>query len=148
MFRSTLSSPRFWLISVIVWALVLYTLSALSNVNPVDAPQIPHLDKILHFGFFMGGAFLFTTHLLLKHGVTAHSVIRVVTPILLFAVIGALDEYHQSFTLGRSGNDPFDWLADLLGASMGTHLANLLHPLLLKNLRSSSPEIGPHSSPS
>jgi VanZ family protein len=74
----------------------------------------------------MGGSFLFATHQLLKYGRAAHAMILVATPILLFALIGALDEYHQTFTPGRSGNDPFDWLADLLGAAAGTFLANRL----------------------
>jgi VanZ family protein len=132
MLRRALASPHLWLFAVILWALALYMLSALPSVAPIEGPEIPHIDKVMHFGYFMGGAFLFTTHLLLKHGLGAHSIIRVVTPILFFAFIGALDEYHQTFTPGRSGNDTFDWMADLLGASMGTHLANVLHPLLLK----------------
>jgi len=134
MLRLALASPRFWLISLILWALALYLLSALPRVAPIEGPEIPHIDKVMHFGYFMGGAFLFTTHLLLKHGLGAHAIIRVVTPILLFAVIGALDEYHQTFTPGRSGNDPFDWLADLLGAATGTFLAHRFHPLLVKFL--------------
>lgn len=132
MLRRAIASPRLWLFAVILWALALYMLSALSRVTPVGGPEIPHLDKVMHFGYYMGGAFLFTTHLLLKHGPGVHAIIRVVTPILLFAVIGALDEYHQTFTPGRSGNDPFDWLADLLGASTGVFLANRLYPLLVK----------------
>ena len=36
------------------------------------------------------------------------------------AIIGALDEYHQTFTPGRSGNDPWDLLADTVGAAAGS----------------------------
>jgi VanZ family protein len=35
---------------------------------------------------------------------------------------GAVDEIHQLFTVGRSGGDPFDWLADTLGAAAGVAL--------------------------
>ena len=132
MLRRALVSPRLWLFSVILWAITLFLLSSLPTVPHVDGPQIPHLDKVVHFVYFMGGAFLFTIHLLLKHGRAAQAIIRLATPILLFALIGALDEYHQTFTPGRSGNDPFDWLADVLGATAGTFLAHLLHPLLRK----------------
>jgi VanZ family protein len=125
-------SPRLWLFAVFLWAATLFLLSSLSAVPHVDGPEIPHLDKVMHFGYFMGGAFLFTTHILLKHGPAARPTVRILFPILLFAVIGALDEYHQTFTPGRSGNDPFDWLADVLGAAAGTLLAHRLHPLLLK----------------
>jgi len=132
MLRRALASPRLWLCAVILWALALYMLSSLPRVAPAEAPEIPHFDKVMHFGYFMGGAFLFTTHLLLKHGLNARRLLRIVFPILLFAVIGALDEYHQSFTPERSGNDPFDWLADLLGAATGIFIAHRLHHLLLK----------------
>jgi VanZ family protein len=125
-------SPRLWLCALILWALTLYMLSSLPRVAPLEAPKIPHFDKAMHFSYFMGGAFLFTTHLLLKYGLNARPLLRVVLPIALFAVIGALDEYHQSFTPERSGNDPFDWLADVLGAATGTFLAHRLHPILLK----------------
>lgn len=132
MLLRAIASPRLWLSFVILWALTLYMLSSLPAVPHVDGPEIPHFDKVIHFGYFMVGSFLFTTYLLLKHGLGAHAIIRIATPIVLFAFIGALDEYHQTFTPGRSGNDPFDWLADLLGATAGTFLANLIHPLLLK----------------
>jgi len=38
---------------------------------------------------------------------------------LVCSVIGRLDEYHQTFTPGRSGNDTGDWLADTLGGAAG-----------------------------
>jgi VanZ family protein len=132
MLRSSLASPRLWLFSVILWGGALFLLSSLPTVPHVDGPEIPHLDKVMHFGYFMGGAFLFTNYLLLRHGVKTRPLVRVFAPILLFSVIGALDEYHQTFTPGRSGNDPFDWLADLLGAVSGTFLAHIFHPLILK----------------
>jgi VanZ family protein len=148
MLRRALASPPLWLLSFVIWAFTLYLLSSLPNVAPDGGPEIPHLDKVMHFGYFMGGSFLFTTYLLLKHGPGAHATVRVVIPILLFAFIGALDEFHQTFTPGRSGNDPFDWLADLFGAATGIFLAHRLHPFLLKILRSSAPGNGPHSCPS
>jgi VanZ family protein len=32
---------------------------------------------------------------------------------------GALDEYNQQFVPGRKGMDPYDWAADIFGASCG-----------------------------
>lgn len=133
MLRRALAFPRLWLFSFVIWALALYLLSSLSNVAPDVGPEIPHFDKVMHFGYFMGGAFLFTTHLLLRHGLGVRPLIRIVFPLLLFAVIGALDEYHQSLTPQRSGNDLLDGLADFFGAATGIFLAHRLHPLLLKN---------------
>jgi VanZ family protein len=49
------------------------------------------------------------------------------TTILAIALIGGLDEYHQTFTPGRSGNDPYDWLADVLGAAAGAFAFKRFH---------------------
>jgi VanZ family protein len=127
-----LRTPRLWLAGFLCWAVALFVLSSLSKTMPEDGPEIPHLDKFVHFAYFMGGAVCFTTWILLRKGSGAPLRIRIVLPLILFAVIGMLDEYHQSFTPERSGNDPFDWLADLLGSFAGILLANRFHPLLRK----------------
>lgn len=123
-----LSSAGFWLAALVTWAVALFILSSLSKTLPDGGPEIPHLDKILHFGYFFGGGFILTTHILLRKVTGASRATRLLLPILVFAVLGALDEYHQTFTPGRSGNDPFDWLADILGASTGVLFANFLYP--------------------
>lgn len=124
-------SPRPWLAGFITWAVALFILSASSKPMPAGGPEIPHLDKIVHFGYFMGGAFAFATWILLRKGAAASLRLRILLPFVLFAFIGALDEYHQSFNPGRTGNDPFDWLADVMGSFTGILLANRLHPFLL-----------------
>lgn len=56
---------------------------------------------------------------------------------LVLSGIGVVDEYHQSFFKNRTGNDPFDWLADTLGAFFGALVFSLSHQRLLptgKNL--------------
>ena len=127
-----LSSPRLWLAGFITWAVALFLLSSLSKPMPEGGPEIPHLDKVVHFGYFMGGAFIFATWMLLRKGSGAPLRLRVILPFAVFALIGMLDEFHQSFTPERTGNDPFDWLADVLGAATGIFLAHRLHPFLLK----------------
>ncbi len=131
MFR-LLTRPALWLTAIVLWVVTIYFLSSTSKTMPEGGFEIPHIDKILHFGYFFGGGIILTTYLLLLKGSDAPIPVRVIIPVLFFAVIGALDEYHQTFTPGRSGNDPFDWLADLLGAATGTFLAHRLHPLLLR----------------
>ncbi len=131
-----LITPRLWLVGFVTWAVALFILSSLSKVLPENGPEIPNLDKIVHFGYFMGGAFSFTTWMILRKGAEARPLLRIFIPILLFGIIGALDEYHQTFTPGRSGNDPYDWLADILGSITGIILANWLQPLLQKFLNS------------
>ena len=127
-----LSSPRPWLGGFILWAVTLFVLSSFSKTMPEGGPEIPHIDKILHFGYFMGGAFIFATWIRLWKGTVAPLCIRLILPVILFGIIGLLDEWHQTFTPGRSGNDPFDWLADALGSLTGVILANRFHPLLRK----------------
>lgn len=39
------------------------------------------------------------------------------------AVIAVLDEFHQRFSPGRSGNDPGDLMADAVGSLAGIALA-------------------------
>lgn len=34
-------------------------------------------------------------------------------------LVGIIDEYHQTFTPGRTGNDLGDWIADILGSIAG-----------------------------
>lgn len=128
MFRS----PHFWLAALILWATSLFVLSAMNRTIPDGGTEIPHIDKVLHFGYFFGGGIILTTWLLLKKGIATPLAYRVLLPILVFAIIGALDEYHQTFTPGRSGNDPFDWLADLLGSSTGVFLTNRFYPIFEK----------------
>ena len=54
---------------------------------------------------------------------------RVLIPVavLVIGLIGGLDEWHQSFTPGRSGNDLSDLLADVLGAAAGAFTFKRFH---------------------
>jgi VanZ family protein len=112
--------------------ITLCVLSSFSKVLPTEAPQIPHFDKIAHFGYFFIGGFILVTWILLKHGTQSSLLARFLFPIIFFSIFGAIDEYHQTFTPGRSGNDPYDWLADFLGGSLGVMIANYFHRFLLK----------------
>ncbi len=127
-----LSSPRPWFAGFLCWAAYLFILSSNPGSVTEGAPQVIHVDKILHFGYFMGGAGLLTTWLLLWKGPGCRRAFRIVLPIVFLCLIAALDEIQQSFSPGRSGNDPFDWLADALGTIAGTLIANRFHPILLK----------------
>lgn len=125
-FVSRLITQR-WLcwLGVIIWGVVLFTLSSQSTLPP--GPKIPYQDKVVHFLYFSGGAFCFV--LALYNRLTSRQAWWrwVLTGIGFGLVIGALDEFHQTFTPGRSGNDLGDLLADLTGAGMGAWLAWFLH---------------------
>ncbi|MCP5535303.1 MAG: VanZ family protein [Akkermansiaceae bacterium] len=109
--------PAAYFLLFFTWAVTLWFLSA-SNPAPKDGPDIPHLDKVAHFLYFFGGGALLAAFGGQKWpGVSRTRLFLVVA--LICCVIGRLDEYHQGFTPGRSGNDTGDWLADILGGVSG-----------------------------
>lgn len=101
------------------WTVTLWFLSA-NNPAPKNGPDIPHLDKVAHFGyFFIGGALLSTCVLVAWPTLKRHRRMLFLGLVLICSVIGRLDEYHQGFTPGRSGNDVGDWVADTVGGAVG-----------------------------
>lgn len=102
-----------------IWGLTLWFLSA-GNPAPKNGPEIPHLDKLAHFLYFSaGGASLATFGLVFRPDMKNRRWLLFVLVALICSVIGRLDEYHQTFTPGRSGNDTGDWIADSLGGAAG-----------------------------
>lgn len=122
--------PKLWISAWIVWFFTLWFLSS-GTPAPKEMPKIPHLDKIAHFGFFFGGAGLFSAWL--RHrflSIPAKRVLLLTT--ISGALVGAIDEYHQSFTPGRTGNDVYDWLADVSGSIAGAVVMLVLLKMLFK----------------
>jgi len=109
-------TSRIWVIAFLCWFGVLYNLSD-GPVPIKDGPDIPHLDKLLHFLYFAGGgvglhlAFHFKSH----RELTRPPLSQLLIVTLIIAICGAFDEWHQSWIPERTGNDPFDWLADVMG---------------------------------
>jgi hypothetical protein len=62
-----LSSPRPWLGGFLLWAVTLFVLSSFSKTMPEGGPEIPHIDKILHFGYFMGGGLRIESKIRMMH---------------------------------------------------------------------------------
>ena len=121
-----LRHPRFWLAGFILWFSVLWMLS--SNSAPGNlSPPFPHFDKVAHFGYYFGGGGLLAAYLFRLAPDVPNWKTLISIAILVIAAIGAMDEWHQSFTPGRSGNDLYDWLADLMGAMAGAFTFKRLH---------------------
>ncbi|MEO5713525.1 MAG: VanZ family protein [Luteolibacter sp.] len=118
--------PVFWLCASIVWFCVLFYLSSETHPGAIF-PPIPNIDKFEHFGYFFGGAGLFSAYLFWRNPPGARWRIIIPVVILTMAAVGRLDEYHQGFVPGRSGNDNSDWLADILGAAAGTLVFKMIH---------------------
>jgi VanZ family protein len=71
----------------------------------------PPFDKAGHFIFYG------TMAALLSHGVGLRWLI---VPLILVPVIGAADEWHQSFVVGRDASF-WDWMADEIGTVVAVY---------------------------
>lgn len=125
-------SPRFWTACFALWFIVLNLLSHGDRFHPpgsFNLLDIPHIDKIVHFGYFFGGGGLLSAALFFGKSLTWKRLTLIVT--LSLAVIGVWDEFHQSFFANRTGNDPADWLADVIGAFCGALVFRATHKRFL-----------------
>ena len=111
----------FWGAGYIIWAVVLYGLSSLPALPGIG---ISHIDKVEHAVYFAVGHFAFGMALVLKlepnrriQWLTIAAVVVVTA-----GIVGILDEWHQSFTRGRYGNDVGDILADTSGGIIASIL--------------------------
>lgn len=108
--------------------MALVTWASLSTFPEDDTPDIdiPHFDKVVHFGFYFGAAVLCTFFI----RETTHGKSPIIKT-LIFAALGAIifgiliEVLQYRFTLERQG-DPFDALANSLGAIMGALVMNWL----------------------
>ena len=102
-----------YLVPPVLWALLIFVVSSIPG-NELQAPDIFQFDKLAHLGVYFVLALLVYRALRVKELFPRlHSHATSVT-MLLIALYGASDEFHQVFVPGRSV-DLFDWLADALG---------------------------------
>ena len=114
---ASLRNSTVWWWLVAGWFVALFLLSSMPKLPP--GPEIPYEDKILHAVYYSIGAGCF--YLARRFGKHPRSGVRAMLAAVLFCMaVGAFDEFHQSFVPNRSGNDPYDWLADTLGGFLGS----------------------------
>jgi VanZ family protein len=114
---SALRNPKFWYGMVLVWFVTLFFLSSLPKLPP--GPKIPFEDKVAHLVFYsIGATWFYLARRFRLPPVTGRAAMW--SAVLFCALIGVTDEFHQSFVPNRSGNDPWDWLADTLGGFLGS----------------------------
>lgn len=100
------SSPHGW--RGWLWPVLLATaIVSASGRGQVAAPAIVNFDKVAHFAIYG----LLAT-LVARNGFVPR---RAWVPIVAVSLFGLSDEWHQSFTPGRSV-EIVDWVADTLGA--------------------------------
>jgi len=113
------SSPVLWSALVSMWAAVLWWLSSQSKL-PSPA-KFEGIDKIEHTLYFAAGGMCFLLSLRTA-GFARKTTSAILLTALFCAITGLLDEWHQTFTPGRSGGDVWDWAADTLGGFVGAWL--------------------------
>lgn len=118
------------------WIGGLWLLSSLPG-DEVRLPSFTYADKITHFGYFLGGGFLVAWLLRRLVKWTAWQVALVA--LALIAIIGAVDELHQTWTPGRSGGDLGDWLADVSGGFAGAWIFLTIYALVTRTTNSEAP---------
>jgi VanZ family protein len=111
----------FWWTCVLVLLVVLFVASSQASYLPQQL--FTWQDKVQHFTFFAIWGFCFHRAIRQENWRSA-----LLWTVVFCALNGALDEWHQTFTPGRSGNDPFDWMADVLGGIFAGLLGALFTP--------------------
>ncbi len=111
-----------WLPAIAYMALI-WTVSSFSIV-PLPIDRVPMRDKGVHFLEY-GALGLLVGHAVLRTAQTPSRLRATIATILVCASWGMLDEIHQVFVPGRSG-DLLDFVADLLGATTGASLRSVI----------------------
>ena len=101
-----------------LWAAVILVGTSIPGRELPRAPL--GTDKLVHVALYATLGWL-TARALRADGLVRGSAVALALAAL--AAFGGVDELHQSLIPGR-GADPFDWLADVIGAAVG-----LLYPL-------------------
>lgn len=122
---------RLLTIANIIWILVIFILCAIPGKDIPDPHlNIPHLDKLVHFGMFFILALLLAYRLDL-HTSLSRKQIYLISVLTAFLYGGAI-EILQHYFFNRSG-DVWDLLADVLGGFAGCLSYPLSRRLFLRD---------------
>jgi hypothetical protein len=115
--------------AVAAWAAAIIHLSSMEPRSLAEfGPwfmRLISMDKLSHAIAFSVGALLLG--FALRTSTPMRSKMVVCWAVLVISLFGAVDEWHQIYTPGRSGADLGDWLADTLGAALGATIFFHLH---------------------
>jgi VanZ family protein len=105
---------RYWL-PLIAYCLILFLQS--SSESTVDLPAIEHADKVVHAGAYgLLGILFYRAYRSRWPNASGWTMAN--ASLLSASFYGLSDEIHQYFVPARSA-DPWDWLADTIGAMLG-----------------------------
>ncbi|MBN2528630.1 MAG: VanZ family protein [Deltaproteobacteria bacterium] len=123
-----LEKPGTWLFALIIYLMMIFMVSHLSSQQIGQLP-IAVWDKLVHFLEYMPVGLMVTGLLHAKWPNVAWGR-TIFGAIVIVAILGGLDEFHQSFVPGRTVSAG-DVVADTMGATVGA----LSAAALLKGLR-------------
>jgi len=110
---------------LIIWTIIMLTLTSIPGKHLSKAPFLS-FDKLIHgFEFFVWGT-LFTAWIR-KHTIFKkwHILLRLGLAFLACLLLAGLDELHQLIIPARTASMA-DFFADIIGATLGIGLAALL----------------------
>lgn len=112
----------FYRLPVFIYCAAIFIQS--SYPSAVHAPEIPHIDKLVHFlGYGLLGILFFRAFRISRLGKTPDSLMLM--SIAASALYGISDEIHQYYVPSRSA-DIIDVLADTLGSIYGVFFYELI----------------------
>ena len=123
--RAWFRHSRWWFAAWLLWFAVVYVSSSMPGMG--GGGPVLHFDKLVHFLSYAVGGLLLAGGLRHLRADKPNWRVIVCVAVLLTALAGLFDEWHQSFTPRRNGMDPWDWLADILGGTIGALLIRVWH---------------------
>jgi len=103
--------------AVFLWMAVIFIVSSIPGEHFYKIEE-HHLDKVVHLFEFLVLGFLLIKALLASN-LNINLTKIVILSIIIAALYGAMDEWHQHFVPNRTP-DIFDFTFDFIGAAIGT----------------------------
>lgn len=120
--------PQVWGVGWMIWFGTLFVLSSMSHPGPEI--HIDGIDKVEHTAFFAAGGMCLVLWRALRGKPDVAAALAgfrwgrlALLALVIGGSVGWFDEWHQTFTPGRSGLDVHDWLADITGSLLATPCA-------------------------
>lgn len=123
--RALTRHAGWWFAAWLLWFAAVTVSSSLPGMG--GGGPVLQIDKLAHFLSYAAGGFLMAGGLSRLYGERPDWRVVVCAAVLVAAIAGWIDEWHQSFTPMRNGMDPWDWLADIFGGTAGALLVRALH---------------------